>query len=233
MTRKKSILASAAVEGKIYLSKLGILMLIKKIKSNGVQVIPEFSGKTLVIKRDSPLFFVDKKSIKKKAKEHFEFQLKRIRENSPSNAVRKEISRALTLRLRRRKAPSGGPCRRGPKGPQSESVRSTVDPWLFEGNYTIREMADKLAEAPVAASLRNKDLRWYISDRMCTLRKKGYTVQKLEGRIVHVIKKVKALVVPVEEVVQVAVTAPVVEPVAEIQPPSLLARLTGFGKKGV
>lgn len=230
---KKSILASKAAEGKIYLTKSGVAVLVKKIRPTGVQVILEFTDKTLSLKSSTLLFVVNKKKLKKKVVEHF----KKLTQETHLTPVLKKFIKAQIKHPSNRKAPSAGPRRqsqgphkRGPKGPQAESVRSIVDPLLFEGTYTIAQMAAKLAEAPISKLLRNKDLRWYISGQMCILKKAGHLVEKLDGGIVRVTRSGPPKVIELKkELVLETEPQPVL---ATVRPPSsLLSRLARFGKR--
>lgn len=216
MTTKKPIQASESVEGKIYATKLGVPVLVKKIGSSGVQIVTAFSDKLLTVKKNSPLFFCPKKKLTKKVLRHFNEFRRESRLTSASKLVPAKT-------LSKHKAPRAAPARRGPKGPQGESVRAILDPLLIAGVYTMRQMADKLSEAPISKLLANKDLRWYVSDRMYGLKKTGYTIEKLESGAIRATRTV--------------LLNPVIEKTLEVvpvsQPSSLLSRLARFGKEKI
>lgn len=220
-TKKDAIYAHQSTEGRIYITQKGVTVLVKKIQSTGVYLITEFSDKLLVVKRNSLLCSFPKKKLRKKTRDHFAFHAKHTTvKTSKTPASRK----SKAIHPIKGKAPSAAPSRRGPKGPQSGSVRAIVDPLLLEGNYTICEMAEKLAQAPISHLLRNKDTKWYISDRIWSLKKAGYQIQKsLEGKIKATTLQSDNPLIPEEPLIS---EPPVLQ---ESSPSTLLSRLARLG----
>lgn len=192
-SKLKSIVASSAQIGKIYLTKLGVQVIVKKIALNGVQVVPEFASKTLVVKKDSLLFTCPSKRITKKNKLHFKSCREKWKEESISeNSTKTQGLAAPSVQPSNdqgvEESPSPTQVRRGPKGPRKLSVTNVVDPMLFAGIYTREQMIEALAKSEVGQTLTNKDYGWYVAYRIAVLKEKGYTVDKLENGLIKASK---------------------------------------------
>lgn len=193
MTKKKSIDALNAQIGKIYKTKLGILVIVKKICSNGVQVVPQFSSKTLVIKKKALLFPPNRKDIKKKVLLHFKQCRERWEDQLiAENSERTEKVAIVQARSSQRGEPTKAPCptqvRRGPKGPRGLSVTSIVDPMLFSGNHTRQQIILTLTQSEIGKTLTNKDFGWYVSYRVAVLKERGYVFEKFENEAIKLSK---------------------------------------------
>lgn len=187
----KSVLAFSAEIGKVYLTKLGVQVLIKKIASNGVQVIPQFSTKTLVVKRNCLLFSCPRKRISKKTAVHFKNCFERSKEEALSKNIERTEKVALspiqdTLSDTPPQSPSPTQVHRGPKGPRHLSVTNVVDPMLLAGIYTRQQINVALGESEVGKSLANRDMGWYTAYRISVLKEKGYLFEKLQNDIIRI-----------------------------------------------
>lgn len=218
--QKAPILASTSIEGKVYLTKLGILVLVKKITVNGVQVIPEFANKILVVKKDSLLFSIGKRKVSKKTKIHFQAHLKRWREDLKRNVIDVNIEKPSALALPQNSITlravdqdlaeplSAKQPKRGPKGPRRLSVGGVVDPMLFAGIYTRPQMSEILRESEIGKTLSNPDLGWYIGYRIAVLKERGYTHEQSEDGVVKIFKQIIQRM-PLSEILSAIQTAPI------------------------
>lgn len=79
---------------------------------------------------------------------------------------------------------------KGAKGPKkkTESLAAIIDPMLFAGGYTIREIAAELAKK--AGDLaKGKDIEANVRARMVSFRRKGWPVQKDAQKRVRVVRR--------------------------------------------
>lgn len=68
------------------------------------------------------------------------------------------------------------------------SLAAFIDPLLFEGKYTVKEIA-KIIIQKAGDYAKNKDIEANIRARMVTYKRKGYQVLKDENKHIKVIKK--------------------------------------------
>lgn len=77
----------------------------------------------------------------------------------------------------------------GKKGKQHEgSLAALIDPMLFAGTKTIREMAVELAKK-AGANAKGKDLEANVRARMVSYKRKGYRIEKDDEKHVKVVQK--------------------------------------------
>lgn len=191
--KKKSIQAFEAQIKKIYMTKLGVHVIVKKIASNGVQVVPEFSSKTLVVKRSSLLFISPIKKMRKKTLSHFKACVQQWGEadankNSSIPAPAPTYTVRPFLLATSLNTPSPTQVRRGPKGPRNVSVSSIVDPMLFSGIYTRPQISTALGESEIGKTLSNRDMGWYTGYRIAVLKEKGYSFEQKEDATIRLFK---------------------------------------------
>jgi hypothetical protein len=67
------------------------------------------------------------------------------------------------------------------------SISAVMDPLLLEGGRTVQEIAAEVASR-VGSAVEGKKLVNYVRVRLTTLSKKGYTVEKSEGKKVRLVK---------------------------------------------
>lgn len=180
VSKKKSIPAHQARVGKIYLTKMCIPIKIKKITSKGVEVMLTLVNKPLMLKRNTPLFEYEKSRVKKTT------VLRRLRsKNSTRLANLKGLIQkpsAIELPAEQRQV------RRGPKGPRSQSVSSIVDPMLTAGAYTRQQICVELGKSDIGKVLSNRDMNWYVGDRIAVLKKRSYNFEQHEDGTVKLFK---------------------------------------------
>ncbi len=68
------------------------------------------------------------------------------------------------------------------------SLASFIDPMLFEGKYTVKEIANEIIQKAKEYT-QNKDIEANIRARMVTYKRKGYQVVKDKDKHVKVVKK--------------------------------------------
>lgn len=193
ISNKKPIQAFEAELKKVYLTKLGIQVVVKKIASNGVQVIPEFSSKVLVVKRSSFLFPCPLKKVRKKTLTHFKFCLEQSDKKPATHNVSRtkglaDLKEVLTSPSVVEEAPSPKQVRRGPKGPRNGSVSSVVDPLLLAGTHTRQQISMILGESEIGKTLTNRDMGWYTGYRIAVLKEKGYSFEQSEVGTIRLFK---------------------------------------------
>lgn len=185
----KFIQASEAKPKTVYLTKLGICVLVKKVSNNGVQIVPEFSSKTLIMKKSDPLFFCPKKRIRRKAQIHFKACLDQWKKQALSGTEELAIPQdEPTQSLPVTETHSATQARRGPKGPRSTSVSSIVDPMLLGGSFTRPEICVILGQSEIGATLRNRDMGWYVGYRIAVLKERGFLFEQNESGIIKMSK---------------------------------------------
>jgi hypothetical protein len=75
------------------------------------------------------------------------------------------------------------------KGPKEGSLAAIIDPMLFSGSHTVKEIAAELTKEAAAAD-KGKDLEANVRARLFSFRRKGCRVEKdSQKRIRVVIKK--------------------------------------------
>jgi len=67
-------------------------------------------------------------------------------------------------------------------------LASFIDPMLFEGKYTVKEIANEIIQKAKEYT-QNKDIEANIRARMVTYKRKGYQVVKDKDKHVKVVKK--------------------------------------------
>lgn len=205
-TSKQSFVWAFAAEiGKIYISRQGVHLIVKKITPHGVQVVPEFTTKIMILKRRSEIFPCNRKKLRAKTLLHFkscvegwkgESILTSASETAP-NASPAIVNDFQAQALPPIQTPNLTQNNRGPKGPRSLSVTSVVDPMLFSGLYTRQQINVALGASEIGKTLSNRDMGWYTAYRISVLKEKGYVLEKLDNDILKVSRLVMERAKPI------------------------------------
>lgn len=74
------------------------------------------------------------------------------------------------------------------KAVKEGSLAAFIDPMLFEGKYTVKEIAEAIVKK-AGEYAKNKDIEANIRARMVTYKRKGYQIIKNDNKQVKVVKK--------------------------------------------
>lgn len=177
-TKSKPMPASRSKVGRMYLTKLGVPVKVKKITSRGVEVILTLVNKPLTLKTNTLLNPYEKSKVKKTS------VMKRVSKKKSHHNLKTLLSTPSVVE----ETPSPKQVRRGPKGPRSGSVSSVVDPLLLAGTHTRQQICIVLGESEIGKTLTNRDMSWYAGYRIAVLKEKGYSFEQSETGNIRLFK---------------------------------------------
>jgi len=159
--------AGTAVIGKKYLSKNGIPVTVVEFKDDKVVLFSEVTKMKIPVSQNYPL-------------KPYEEDVKPVSEE----LVKGKVSDLLNS------IGPGIPRKRVIINPKAETMASVIDPYLFEGGRTVKEIV-RLIEKRKLAIIEGKDLHANVRARLVNYTRKGFQIERAADKKVKVTEPMK------------------------------------------